>query len=71
MKRHEMKTDRETRTPEDLRRVLGKIYPEEIVDDLMSRLGFEDDRQISRAEEENCRYHGFYDDKQESGLLEE
>ena len=35
--------DRETakRSPADLRRTLGRIYPEETVDELMKRLGFE------------------------------
>lgn len=32
--------DREKRSPEDLRRTLGKIYPEEILDELMEKLGF-------------------------------
>ncbi len=30
------------RPPEELRKVLGRIYPEEIVDELMNKLGLED-----------------------------
>lgn len=52
MKPHEMPWDREKRTPEDLRRVLGRIYPEEIVDQLMVQLGFDEDKQYSGLIEE-------------------
>ena len=38
---HPRGTDK--RTPEDLRRVLGKIYPEEMVDELMRTLGMTGD----------------------------
>ena len=31
------------RSPEELRRVLGRIYPEEIVDELMEKLGMEEE----------------------------
>lgn len=31
----------EKRPPEELRKVLGKIYPEEVVDELMKKLGME------------------------------
>lgn len=51
MQNHEIPRDRENRSPEDLRRVLGKIYPEEMVDELMVRLGFEDDRDSGLLEE--------------------
>lgn len=37
----------EKRSPEELRRVLGRIYPEEMVDELMKKLGMEEE-----AEEE-------------------
>lgn len=38
--------DRKTakRSPADLRRTLGRIYPEEMLDELMMRLGFEKDQ---------------------------
>jgi hypothetical protein len=49
----EMKMDREKRSPEDLRRVLAKIYPEEMIDDLMRRLGFENDQYSSSIEEKH------------------
>lgn len=39
------------RTPEDLRRTLGKIYPEEIVDELMRNLGMTGD---SEECDESC-----------------
>lgn len=31
----------EKRSPEELRQVLAKVYPEDIVDDLMKKLGME------------------------------
>ena len=31
-------------SPADLRRTLGKIYPEEMVDELMKNLGFEEEQ---------------------------
>ena len=45
--------EKESRTPEDLRRTLGRIYPEEVVDELMKKLGFEDAPDESCAEEHN------------------
>ena len=35
----------EKRPPEELRRVLGRIYPEEIVDELMKKLGMEEEEE--------------------------
>lgn len=43
--------EREKRSPEDLRRVLGKIYPEEMIDDIMQNLGFENEEKEVKANE--------------------
>lgn len=51
MRNLEMPREREKKSPEDLRRVLGQIYPEEMVDYLMVRLGFDDDRDSGLVEE--------------------
>lgn len=35
--------EKRERTPADLRRTLGRIYPEEMLDELMERLGFKEE----------------------------
>lgn len=40
----------EKRSPEELRKVLAKIYPEEIVDELMKNLGMMEDEEKNEIE---------------------